>query len=48
MQMEKRLVFPLLLIGLNMGAAVVSFWGGDWRRGVYWLASSLCLWMVAL
>jgi hypothetical protein len=49
MDLSKRsqLVFPALLILMNVGACVVAFKAGDWRRGVYWIASALCLVMVA-
>jgi len=42
-----QLIFPALLILMNVGASVVAFRGGDWRRGVYWIASALCLVMFA-
>lgn len=40
-------VFPALLLVLNLGAALVAFTGGDWRRGVYWVASAVCIGVVA-
>ncbi len=46
MPLDKRFVFPLLLLALNAGAAVVSFSSGDWKRGVYWLASAVCIGIV--
>ena len=30
-------VFPLIIIGLSVGAGVVYLYTGDWRRGLYWL-----------
>ncbi|HEY4359704.1 MAG TPA: hypothetical protein VGN17_01985 [Bryobacteraceae bacterium] len=45
---EKRYVFPVCLLLLNLGAAVLAFRGGDWKRGVYWLASAVCIATVAL
>ncbi len=39
--------FPAVLLGGNLGAAVASFLLHDWRRGVYWLASAVCIAMVA-
>jgi len=41
------LIFPALLILMNVGASVVAFKAGDWRRGVYWITSALCLMVVA-
>ena len=40
-------IFPALMILMNVGASVVAFKAGDWRRGVYWIASALCLGMFA-
>jgi hypothetical protein len=44
----RRLVFPGLLILFNLASAAQSFASGDWKRGIYWLSSALCLLMVAL
>jgi hypothetical protein len=44
---RSQLIFPTLLILMNVGAAVVAFKAGDWRRGGYWIASALCLVMFA-
>lgn len=46
--LERRLVFPLLLILCNLASAAQCFAAGDWRRGIYWLASAVCLLMVSL
>ncbi|MEQ1864545.1 MAG: hypothetical protein ABL996_07810 [Micropepsaceae bacterium] len=40
-------VFPALLLLLNVASAAVSFYSGDPRRGVYWIASAVCIGMVA-
>ena len=40
-------IFPALLILMNVGASLVAFKAGDWRRGVYWIASALGLVMIA-
>ena len=40
-------IFPALMILMNVGASLVAFKAGDWRRGVYWITSALCLVMVA-
>jgi len=44
---RSQLIFPALLILMNVGASLVAFKAGDWRRGVYWITSALCLVMVA-
>ncbi len=33
-------VFPVLLIALDVAAAVVYATFGDWRRFIYWLAAA--------
>lgn len=43
MSFDKRLIFPALLFICNIGCAIVCFAGGDWRRGLYWAASSVCI-----
>ena len=40
-------LFPALLLVLNIGAALMSFKGGNWRQGAYWLASAVCVAVVA-
>jgi hypothetical protein len=44
--MGARAAFPALLLLLNLCAAVASFWARDYRRGIYWLASAVCIAMV--
>ena len=34
-------VFPTILIGLQICAAVIYLVGRDWRRGIYWLAAAV-------
>jgi len=34
-------LFPTLLIVLDIGAAGVYFWQGDYKRGIYWLAAAV-------
>lgn len=41
--LDPALIFPALLLVLNVGAAIVSLTRGDWNRGVYWLASGVCI-----
>lgn len=33
--------FPAVLIALDVGAAIVCFFGKDYKRGVYWLAAAV-------
>jgi len=33
--------FPIALIVLDMGAAVVYLWEGDIRRSIYWIAAAV-------
>jgi hypothetical protein len=44
---RSQLIFPALLIVMNVGASLVAFKAGDWLRGGYWITSALCLVMVA-
>jgi len=40
-------LFPALLLLSNVGAAFMAFSHKDWQRGVYWLASAVCIGCVA-
>ena len=44
---RSQLIFPALMILMNVGASVMAFKAGDWRRGAYWITSAVCLAMVA-
>jgi len=44
----RRLVFPGLLILINLACAMQSLAARDYKRAVYWLSSAVCLLMVAL
>ncbi|MGH6631127.1 MAG: hypothetical protein ACRELS_16980 [Candidatus Rokuibacteriota bacterium] len=39
--MTRAQAFPAALIVLNLGAAVVYGYEGDWRRAVYWLSAAV-------
>ena len=41
--MALKTVFPLVLLTCNLGAAVAYAASGDWRRAIYWGASSVCI-----
>jgi len=47
MMIDKRYMFPAALLLLNLAAAAMSFVAGDWKRGVYWLGSAVCIATVA-
>jgi hypothetical protein len=36
----KTKLFPLMLLACNLGSAVVYATAGEWKRAVYWGASS--------
>lgn len=39
--MKVQYIFPLLLIALDMGAAVVYATAKDWRMVTYWIAAAV-------
>lgn len=39
--MKSQYIFPLLLIALDIGAAVVYGISGDLRKVVYWIAAAV-------
>ena len=41
--MLKTKVFPVILLACNVGSAVICATAGEWKRAVYWGASSLCI-----
>jgi hypothetical protein len=47
MSFDKRFIFPSVLLAMNLASAAMSLWGGDWKRGLYWLASAVCIATVA-
>ena len=38
--MKMTIIFPTLLIALDVGAAVVYAIGGDWKKAIYWFAAA--------
>lgn len=34
---DKTKIFPILIIILYIGASIINFKVGDWKRGLYWL-----------
>ncbi len=43
MPFDKRYLFPAIIFLCNLGSAVACFAAHDWRRGLYWTASSICI-----
>lgn len=43
MLLDKRYIFPAILLLCNIGSAIACFAAHDWRRGLYWAASSICI-----
>lgn len=39
--MRKEYIFPLILIVIDVLAAVVYGFNGDWRKVVYWIAAAV-------
>jgi len=39
----KTKLFPVMLLACNVGSAVIYATAGEWKRAVYWGASSLCI-----
>ena len=39
--MKTKYIFPLLLILLDIGAAIVYGAGGDWKMALYWIAAAV-------
>lgn len=39
--MKKEYIFPMLLIALNVGAAVMCFAQGDIKKSIYWIAAAI-------
>jgi hypothetical protein len=46
--MARRLVFPAVLCAINLASAITAFHAGDWRRGVYFISSALCVAMASI
>ena len=39
--MKIQHIFPLMLIVMDLGAAVTYIPSGDWRKIVYWIAAAV-------
>lgn len=38
--MKTTIIFPTVLVVLDVGAAVVYAIGGDWKKSIYWFAAA--------
>jgi hypothetical protein len=39
--MTKEKIFPVILIALDVGAAIVYACGGEWKKAIYWIAAAV-------
>ena len=39
-------IFPTVLIILDIGASMVYWSKGDWRKGVYWIAAAVLTFVI--
>ena len=39
--MKPAYIFPIILIALDVGAAIVNICGKDFRMAIYWLAAAV-------
>ncbi len=40
-KMKTEFIFPILLIVLDVGAAIVYGVNGDWKKVIYWVAAAV-------
>jgi hypothetical protein len=45
---ERQQIFPIVLVVLDIGAALVYAWDLDWRRAIYWFAAAVLTLMVTI
>lgn len=38
---NRKYIFPTILIALDLGAAILYGTGGDWKKTVYWIAAAV-------
>jgi hypothetical protein len=46
MNIKANQIFPLIMIVMDLGAAIVCLSGGDWKRALYWCAAALLTWSI--
>lgn len=39
--MKPQYIFPIILIALNVGAAIFYATAKDWRMAIYWIAAAV-------
>ena len=39
--MKSTYIFPIILIALDIGAAVICAVNKDWKKAVYWIAAAV-------
>ena len=39
--MKQVYIFPVILMFLDIGAAVVYGISGDWKKSIYWIAAAI-------
>ena len=39
--MKAVMIFPTVLIALDLGAAIMYFVAGDYRRTIYWVSAAV-------
>lgn len=39
--MKSTYIFPIILIALDIGAAVMCAVNKDWKKAVYWIAAAI-------
>ena len=39
--MKPQYIFPLILIALDIGAAIIYFCNHDFKKGIYWIAAAV-------
>jgi hypothetical protein len=44
----RQFILPAMLFAFNLGCSLESFARGDWKRGVYWIASAVCIAAVSI
>ena len=43
LRLPRTYYFPMILLACNVAAAAMYAASGDWKRAIYWLASSVCI-----
>ena len=46
MNISRTQILPLVLMVIDLGAAVVCLWSKEYKRTIYWLAAAVLNWTV--